>query len=109
MLQTPILFLVFNRPDTTQLVFNKIREQQPRYLYVAADGWRNHKAGEKELCLETRAVIDQIDWDCDVKTLFRDSNLGCGHAVSEAITWFFNQVEQGIILEDDCLPVLSFL
>jgi hypothetical protein len=60
------------------------------------------------LCEETRAVITQIDWNCEVKTLFREHNLGCGLAVSEAITWFFKQVEQGIILEDDCLPDPSF-
>ena len=108
MFNTPILFLIFNRPDNTSLVFEEIRKIKPRYLYVAADGPRADKLGEKELCEATRAIISQVDWPCELKTLFRDYNLGCGKAVSEAITWFFNSVEQGIILEDDCLPDSSF-
>ncbi|MDO9184215.1 MAG: hypothetical protein Q7U04_17505 [Bacteriovorax sp.] len=106
--ETPILFLIFNRPDTTQLVFNEIRKQKPKYLFVAADGPRSHKPGEAEKCEDTRAIIQQIDWDCEVKTLFREENLGCGRAVSSSITWFFDNVEEGIILEDDCLPNDSF-
>jgi FkbM family methyltransferase len=106
---TPILFLVFNRPDTTKVVFERIREIKPRYLFVAADGPRQNKEGEFERCKLVRQVIlDGIDWECDVKMLFREENLGCGIAVSSAITWFFEHVEEGIILEDDCLPDLSF-
>lgn len=108
MLKTPILFLIFNRPDTTQLVFDEIKKQKPKYLYVAADGARTDKIDEERLCSETRAIIDQVDWDCEVKTLFRDKNLGCKVAVSSAINWFFDNVEEGIILEDDCLPAESF-
>ncbi len=106
--ETPILFLIFNRPDTTQQVFNQLKQLKPKYLFVAADGPRLNKPGEFEICLETRNIINQIDWDCKVKTLFRDENSGCGIAVSSAISWFFEQVEYGIILEDDCLPDLSF-
>lgn len=106
--QTPILFLVFNREDTAQIVFNEIKKRKPKYLYVAADGPRAHKEGEAENCKRARAIINQVDWDCEVKTLFRESNLGCGRAVSEAITWFFENVEKGIILEDDCLPDPTF-
>jgi len=106
---TPILFLIFNRPEITQKVFAKIREQKPKYLYIAADGARKNKEAEKEKCELTRKlVLDSIDWDCEVETLFRDKNLGCGRAVSQAINWFFENVEQGIILEDDCLPNHSF-
>jgi len=109
MLNTPILFLVFNRPDTTKRVFARIREIQPKQLFIAADGAREDREGEKEKTEEVRKLIlDNIDWDCEVKTLFRDENLGCGKAVSEGITWFFEHVEQGIILEDDTLPDLSF-
>lgn len=108
MINTPILFLIFNRPDTTQKVFDAIRNAKPKQLFVAADGSRIGKEGEKEKCESARAIINQIDWDCEVKTLFREENLGCGKAVSEAITWFFNDVEEGIILEDDCLPSQSF-
>jgi hypothetical protein len=91
---TPILFLIFNRPDTTQQVFEKIREIKPKYLYVAADGPRLNKEGENALCEVTRnVVVNNIDWNCEVKTLLRDENLGCGKAVSGAITWFFDNVE----------------
>lgn len=106
--ETPILFLIFNRPDTTQQVFNQLKLLKPKYLYVAADGPRETKINEREKCEVTRNIIRQIDWDCELKTLFREKNLGCGKAVSSAITWFFDNVEEGIILEDDCLPSLSF-
>ncbi|MDJ1482397.1 nucleotide-diphospho-sugar transferase [Cytophagaceae bacterium YF14B1] len=109
MFNTPILFLIFNRPDTTIRVFEEIRKIQPKYLFIAADGPRLNKEGDKEKCEEVRKyVLEHIDWACDVKTLFRDQNLGCGLAVSQAISWFFEHVEKGIILEDDCLPTLSF-
>ncbi|MDL2265622.1 hypothetical protein LJC57_04420 [Parabacteroides sp. OttesenSCG-928-G07] len=108
MYNTPILFLIFNRPDTTKQVFEQIRNMKPSKLYVAADGAREGKPDELERCKETRTIIDQIDWPCKLKTLYRDKNLGCKIAVSEAITWFFEQEEYGVILEDDCLPDLSF-
>ena len=104
----PVLFLIFNRPDTTVQVFERIRQVKPAKLYVAADGAREGRPDEAKRCAETRSVIDRIDWPCEVKTLFRNKNLGCKIAVSEAITWFFEQEEYGIILEDDCLPNLSF-
>ena len=108
MFNTPILFIVFNRPDVTGVVFNEIRKARPKQLFIAADGPRLNRPSDIELCNETRSIINQIDWPCDVKTLFRETNLGCGNAVSSAITWFFEHVEQGIILEDDCLPSPSF-
>jgi hypothetical protein len=108
MFETPILFLIFNREDTTRQVFEAIRRQRPKYLFVAADGARKNKPGEIETCRRVRDIATQIDWDCELKTLFRDENLGCKIAVSSAITWFFDNVEQGIILEDDCLPDSSF-
>lgn len=106
MLKTPLLFIVFNRPDTTERVFEEIKKQKPKYLYVAADGPRNEQ--EKSLCEQTRAIVNRVDWECEVKTLFRDRNLGCKRAVSSAIDWFFSNVEEGIILEDDCLPSQAF-
>ncbi len=108
MFKAPILFLIFNRPDTTQQVFERIRQIQPARLYVAADGPRADKEGEAAKCDQTRKIIDQIDWECELKTLYRENNLGCKIAVSTGITWFFEQEEAGIILEDDCLPDLSF-
>jgi hypothetical protein len=107
-MNSPVLFLVFNRPDTTQQVFEAIRKAKPTKLFVAADGPRLGKEGEKEKCEAVKNIFTQIDWDCELTTLFRKDNLGCGKAVSEAITWFFEQVEEGIILEDDCLPDITF-
>ena len=108
MFETPVLFIVFNRPETTRQTFEVIRQAQPRHLFVAADGPRTNKPTDVERCQNTRAVIEQIDWPCTVRTLFRTENRGCGRGPAEAITWFFNQVEEGIILEDDCVPDPSF-
>ena len=106
---TPILFLVFNRPENTRIVFNEIKKIKPSKLYIAADGPRQDNENDKINCQEVRRIIDaSIDWDCEVKKLYRDENLGCKKAVSSAITWFFENEEKGIILEDDCLPDESF-
>lgn len=107
-LSTAVLFLVFNRPDTTKQVFEAIRMAKPSRLYIAADGPREDKEGEAKRVREVRSIATNVDWNCEVKTLFHDKNLGCKYAVSGAITWFFEQEEQGIILEDDCLPNHSF-
>src|SRR6056297_64879 len=104
----PLLFVVFNRVDTTRKVFNKIKKVKPTKLFIAADGPREDRPGEKEKCKKVRDIINDIDWDCEVKTLYRDKNLGCKKAISSAIDWFFENVENGIILEDDCLPHISF-
>ncbi len=103
-----VLFIIFNRPDFTKNVFEAIRKAKPQKLFIAADGPRDNKAGEEELCNETRKIATMVDWPCEVRTLFRERNLGCGKAVSGAISWFFENVEEGIILEDDCLPDVSF-
>lgn len=109
MFETPILYIIFNRIDTVQQTFPVIKKQKPKHLYVAADGPRIEKSGEAEKCNQVRNwVLSQIDWDCEVKTLFREDNLGCGKGPASAISWFFENVEQGIILEDDCLPTDSF-
>ena len=107
-LTTPVLFLVFNRPDMTRQVFEAIRQAKPPRLYVGADGPRADKAGEAEKVEQVRRIATQVDWDCEVKNLFREKNLGCRVAVSSAIDWFFKNEEEGIILEDDCLPSQSF-
>lgn len=109
MFDTPILFIVFNRPEFTMRVFQEIKKQKPKTLFIAADGPRKNNEEDGLKCKLTREkVLSAIDWDCEVKTLFRDSNQGCGKAVSGAIDWFFQNVEKGIILEDDCLPNRSF-
>jgi hypothetical protein len=109
MIQVPVLLVVFNRPDTALQVIRSIKAIQPPRLYIAADGPRLHKENEAALCDETRAaVLKEINWECEVHTLFRDTNMGCALGVSGAISWFFAYEEMGIILEDDCVPNSSF-
>lgn len=103
-----VLFIIFNRPDTTFQVFERIRQAKPAKLFIAADGPRADRVGEAELCAQARSVLDKVDWDCEVHTLFQDENLGCKYGPSTAIDWFFQNVEEGIILEDDCVPDPSF-
>jgi hypothetical protein len=104
-----VLFLIFNRLDTAKAVFEQIRIAKPSRLYIASDGPREEKDGEEELVGKVRQyVLDNIDWPCETKTLFRDKNLGCGVAIYKAINWFFEHEEDGIILEDDCVPNQSF-
>ena len=105
---TPILFVIFNRPETTQIVFDEIKKIKPRKLFITADGPRKHKLDESKKCMQARQIIDQIDWDCQIYKNYSDVNLGCKIAVSSGINWFFNNVEEGIILEDDCAPNESF-
>jgi hypothetical protein len=105
---TPILYLVFNRPDITQITFEVLRDLKPKYLFVSADGPREGHSDDIQSCDKVKKIIDTVDWDCQLHTLYRKENLGCRQAVSSAISWFFNQVEDGIILEDDCLPNMSF-
>lgn len=104
----PILFLIYNRPQYTKEVFEAIRRIKPKHLYISADGPKKNKEGDKDLCEESRKIATQVDWRCEVKTLFRDDNLGCKLGISSGIDWFFGHVEEGIILEDDCLPNESF-
>ena len=108
MLTMPVLLIVFNRPDTTRQVFGAIRCAQPRQLFVAADGPREGVGADEALCAAARRVATAVDWDCDVQTLFREGNLGCGLGPSLAISWFFDNVEAGIIFEDDCVPDSKF-
>jgi hypothetical protein len=106
MLSTPVVLVIFNRPSLTQQVFQRIRAVQPVNLFVLADGPRSE--AEAMLCHQTRAVVKQVDWDCDVIQNYSDSNLGCRNRISSGLSWVFDQVEEAIILEDDCLPRPSF-
>lgn len=108
-MNTAVLFLTFNRHDTTERVFAEIAKVQPPRLYITSDGPRESVSGEAEKVASVRNyLLSNITWDCEVKTLFREKNLGCKYAVSGAINWFFEHEEMGIILEDDCLPDQSF-
>lgn len=104
----PVLFVVFNRPDLARQTFAAIRKAKPTQLFLAADGPRATREDDQALCEACRDLANQVDWDCNVQTLFRDENLGCRRSMSSAITWFFTHVEAGIIIEDDCVPELSF-
>ncbi|WP_295712887.1 nucleotide-diphospho-sugar transferase [Mucilaginibacter sp.] len=106
--KSAVLFIIFNRPDTTKRVFSQIRKAKPPRLYIAADGPRVTKPNEAELCKQARAIVSEIDWDCQVQTLFKDVNAGCKNGVSSALDWFFSHEDEGIILEDDCLPADTF-
>ncbi len=102
------LLIAFNRPKETKEVFDAIRNAKPRKLYIATDGARITHPNDTILLEETRKIFDNIDWECEVKTLHSEVNQGCKVAVSSAIDWFFKHEEVGIILEDDCKPSLSF-
>jgi hypothetical protein len=104
----PVLFLVFNRRGPTRRVFEEIRRTRPGRIYVATEGPRSGRPGEAERCAEVREAATHVDWPCELRTLFRDTNLGGSAAVSGAIAWFFEHEPEGLILEDDCLPAASF-
>jgi hypothetical protein len=107
-MKTPVAFIIFNRPDTTKRVFEAIRQAKPPKLLVVADGSREGHPGESEKCAATRSIIDGVDWECEVLTNYSDVNLGCKLRVSSGLDWVFSEVEEAIILEDDCLPHPSF-
>lgn len=109
MYNIPILFIIFRRKDVALQSLESIRQAKPQQLYIACDGPRSNVDDEAAIVAETRqAVLDAIDWDCDVHTLFRETNLGCSMGVYTAINWLFEHEEQGIILEDDCVMRHSF-
>ena len=108
---TPVLLIGFNRPDTTQKVFDQVAKIKPKQLFMFVDGPRVTRLGEDKQCEEVRNIIKQVDWDCEVKTLFLKENAGIRGVMSgpdQALNWFFENVEKGIILEDDCIANKSF-
>ena len=107
-LKTPVTLIIFNRPHTTEKVFEAIRQAKPPKLLVVADGPRKDKPGEAEKCQAARAIIDRVDWDCEVIKNYSDVNLGCGRRPSSGFDWTFELVEEAIILEDDCVPHPTF-
>ncbi len=107
-LDTPILFLTYKRFGTSELVFESIKRVKPKKLYFVSNAPKNNDLEEFEKILKVRSLINQIDWDCDVKTLFREEYLEVKQSITLSISWFFSLEEKGIILEDDCVPSLSF-
>ena len=107
--QVPVLFLVFNRPRQTREVLARLQQARPPRLYIHSDGPRPDRADEALKVEEVRAVIDKgVDWECEIKTIYRTENQGLRNGVYQAISWFFEHESSGIILEDDCVPDLSF-
>lgn len=106
--KSPVLLLIYNRPETTKKVFAKIRDYRPTKLYIASDGPRVGNATDFEKCIKTKQIVEKIDWECEVFRLYRSENLGCSLAISSALNWIFQLEESAIILEDDCLPNITF-
>lgn len=104
----PVAFLIFNRPDETARCFAAIRALKPSKLLLIADGPRKSRPNEGELCQKTRAIVENIDWPCEVLRNYSDQNLGCKRRVSTGITWVFENAAEAIFLEDDCLPDPTF-
>ena len=107
-LKTPVAFFIFRRPDTTEKVFAEIARARPPKLFVVADGPRKERTGEADACAATRAIIDRVDWDCEVLTNYSEVNMGGPRRFPSGLDWVFSQVEEAIILEDDCLPHPTF-
>lgn len=106
--QVPILLISFNRADNSRRVLEQIRKVRPKELYLAFDGPRKTVPEDAEKCKECRKIVKEVDWECNIHTLLREENVGCGFGPSGAITWAFETAKELIILEDDCLPSLSF-
>src|SRR5712691_1210425 len=107
-LRTPVVLIVFNRPEITAQSFAAIRAARPTQLFIIADGPRPNVSGDEEKCAATRAVVEKVDWPCQILRKFAESNLGLRRNVSEGLDWVFRQTEEAIILEDDCLPDPTF-
>jgi hypothetical protein len=107
-MKTPVVLIIFNRPHHTEKVFEVIRQVQPSTLLVIADGPRPNRPEDKEKCASARAIIDRVDWECQVFKNYSDINLGCDPRIIDGLNWVFDTVEEAIILEDDCIPHPSF-
>jgi len=104
----PVLFMVFNRPEKTKKVWEQIQKAKPKKLYISADAPRAHLPEDRQKCEKVREIVSHVDWDCNVKYLLHDKNLGCTLAGKTAFDWVFSQEEEMIQLEDDVLPTQSF-
>jgi hypothetical protein len=104
----PVVLVMFNRPKHTRAVFDQIAAIRPKELFVIADGPRPDRPDDVAKCRESRAVLDRVDWHCDLHTNFSDSNLGCRRRVSSGLDWVFDRVDRAVIVEDDCVPDPSF-
>ena len=107
-LETPVVFLIFNRPSVTTKSFASVRAARPKNLYVVADGPRLEHPGDGAACEKARAVVEAVDWPCVVETNYSSVNLGCRGRVASGLSWAFERTSEAIILEDDCVPHPNF-
>jgi len=107
-LKTPVVLIIFNRPNTTKKVFDQIRKAKPSKLFIIADGARSNVEGEEKLCKEVKSIVENVDWDCAIYKNYATENLGCKNRPATGLKWVFQHVDRAIILEDDCLPHPSF-
>ncbi|MFA5008209.1 MAG: glycosyltransferase family 2 protein [Candidatus Omnitrophota bacterium] len=108
MLNTPVVFIIFNRPQAAESVFKTIAAAKPKKLFIIADGPRQGQLQDAEKCSASRAIIERADWDCEIIKNYSEINLGIKKRISSGLDWVFSQAEEAIILEDDCLPAPSF-
>src|ERR1700719_3988952 len=107
--KTPaVALIVFNRPEVTKIVFERIKQTRPGVLLLVADGPRRDRVGEGAACRLTRQIVEDVTWPCEVLKNYSETNMGCGRRVASGIDWVFQNVEEAIILEDDCLPDRTF-
>ena len=104
-MKTAVLFVAFNKPETTKKVFEEVRKAKPEKLYITIDGARNKE--EDVLVKQVKEIVSDVDWKCDVKKLFRKENNGTKN-VYLGVDWMFETEDSGIVLEDDCLPSQDF-
>ena len=105
---SPVLIIIFNRPNFVKKLIDTLRQVRPSKIYVVADGPREGVSEDLDKCYQAKKQIDEIDWECDIQKKYSEINLGCGLNPSEGISWALSRSEKVIILEDDCLPNIDF-
>jgi len=105
-IESPVALFIYNRPELTREMFKRVASARPHRLLIVADGAKNEQ--DDRLCSESREMVSEIRWNCDVDTLYADVNMGCGARISSGLDWVFSHVDEAIILEDDCIPHETF-
>lgn len=108
MVETPVLFITFARPDYARQTWEGIKAAKPKTLYFYSNKGRDKKEGEVERNNEIRAYVNEIDWKCDLHTWFREETANVYDSLRGAIDWLFDNEERGIVLEEDCVPTKAF-
>ncbi len=104
----PVVLIVFARPDVTRRTVDALRRVRPDRLFVVADGPRPTHPADVAACAEVRDIVGDVDWPCEVRTLFRERNVGLEANVELGLDWVFSEVDRAIVLEDDCVPDPTF-